>query len=519
MAEPSERRLAAIMFTDLVGYTSLTERDEGRAARARDRHRSLLRPLVEQFEGELLETPGDESLSVFPSALLAVDCALAVQAALRDDPELRLRIGIHLGDVLRRGGELIGEGVNLAARIRPLAEPGGVCVSDAVWCQVRGRAHLSARSLGPQRLKNVSEAIVVHALGTARRRSALRWRRRWPVWIAAGVALLGALGYANRAPLIAAVVLWAPKVLATPLPQDLGFATTSDGVRIAYATTGKGPPLVYVVGWGTHIEDGITSPLYDAEDLLPMTSRRHFFVRYDGRGFGLSDRNVTDFSLDARVRDLEAVVDALRLARFGIYAVSSGGPQAIAYTARHPERVTRLVLASTMASMAYLGAEFTREFERVLDLVEVDWHSRAIPLLFAGTIFEDQLDEVGLRVISEFLRRSAEGPAIAGFMRAKLEIDVSEEARRISVPTLVIQARDDRTVFPEAGRQLASLIPGARLEVVEGSHLEGIGSTAATRARILEYFAEDTTDRLEGGSAEPASPRSQGSPRATSPPD
>jgi class 3 adenylate cyclase/pimeloyl-ACP methyl ester carboxylesterase len=492
VTETSGRRLAAIMFTDVVGYTGLTERDESRAVRARDRHRALLRPLVEQFEGELLETPGDESLSVFPSALLAVDCALAVQAALRDDTDLKLRIGIHVGDVLRRNGELIGEGVNVAARVRPLAEPGGVCISDAVWQQVRGRPHVSGRSLGPQRFKNVSEPVVVYALETARARGGRSWWHGWPLRIAASVLFLLGLGFWNRAPVIAAAVLWAPRVLATPVDQDLGFATTSDGVRIAYATTGTGPPLLFVLGWATHLEDGFNSPLYDAEDLLPMTSRRHLFVRYDGRGFGLSDRNVTDFSLDARVRDIEAVVEALRLQRFGIYAVSGGGPAAIAYTARHPERVARLVLASAMASAAYLDAERRGQFERVLGLVETDWASRPVNRLFIGILIGDQTDEVGQRIFSEFLRRSGDGATVAGFMRAQLEIDATGEARRIQVPTLVVHARDDRTVYLEAGRQLASLVPGARFEVVEGVHMDGIGNTASTRARILEYFDEAT---------------------------
>src|SRR5271157_2956668 len=112
-----ERRLLAIMFTDVVGFTALTERDEAAAVRVRERHRELVRTLVHQFDGELVDATGDESLSIFPSALRAVDCALALQGALRSHPDVRLRIGVHLGDVLRRGAEVIGEGVNVASRI------------------------------------------------------------------------------------------------------------------------------------------------------------------------------------------------------------------------------------------------------------------------------------------------------------------------------------------------------------------------------------------------------------------
>ena len=130
-----ERQLLAIMFTDVVGYTALTERDEAGAVRIREAHRELVHTLVKQFEGEVVDAPGDESLSIFASALHAVDCALALQGALRSYPDLRVRIGIHLGE-------------NVAARVRPLAEPGGICVSEPVYQLVRSRAHVTARALG-----------------------------------------------------------------------------------------------------------------------------------------------------------------------------------------------------------------------------------------------------------------------------------------------------------------------------------------------------------------------------------
>jgi pimeloyl-ACP methyl ester carboxylesterase len=294
----------------------------------------------------------------------------------------------------------------------------------------------------------------------------------------------------NRSAIVTAAVLWAPRLFATPIPQNLGFATTSDGVRIAYATTGAGPPVVYVLGWATHLEDGLGSPVYDVYELLPMSSRRNLFVRYDGRGFGLSDRNVSDFSLDARVRDIEAVVEALELERFAIFAQSAGGPAAIAFTVRHPERVSRLVFAGAMASSRNLDSPGRAQYERVLGLVEMDWGNPAVKLLFATVIRGDLEDEVTRRLVAEFFGRSGTGPAIAAFMRAQLALDVTADARRIQVPTLVIHARDDKTVSLEAGRELASLIPRARLEVVEGGHPEGAGEVPATRARIFEFLNE-----------------------------
>jgi class 3 adenylate cyclase/pimeloyl-ACP methyl ester carboxylesterase len=487
------RQLLAIMFTDVVGYTALTERDEAAAVRVRTQHRDLVRTLVEQFDGEVIDSTGDESLSIFPSALRAVDCALALQGALRSYPDMRLRIGLHLGDVIRRNGEVVGEGVNVAARIRPLAEPGGICVSEPVYQMVRSRAHVKAHALGAQSFKNVTAPMAVYALAVAdaeaaqpepRRRRHLLWGALASILVLAGVLAL------NRNALLAWVALNAPRYFSHPIEQKIAFAQTSDGVRIAYATTGQGPAIVNVLGWATHIEGGFNSPLYDSAGLLPMSSARHLFVRYDGRGFGLSDRDVTDFSLDARVRDLEAVVDALHLDRFGIYAMSAGGPTAIAYVARHPERVNRLVLASTMASVVGRQNEGFNRILRALPLFETDWQVPAVTSIMVDFVAPTAPD-VQRRVLGEFFRRSGSGAAIAGFFTALSQTDVSEEARQIAAPTLVVHGRDDQPVPIEAGRALAALIPNVGFEVVEGGHLEGTGGTPEIRERIIRFFDED----------------------------
>jgi len=483
------------MFTDVVGYTALTERDEAAAVRVRAQHRDLVRTLVEQFEGEVIDSTGDESLSIFPSALRGVDCALALQGALRSYPDMRLRIGIHLGDVIRRNGEVVGEGVNVAARIRPLAEPGGICVSEPVYQMVRSRAHVKAHALGAQSFKNVSTPLAVYALAVSDAEPARPVpRRRRLLWVAlASVLVLVAVIALNRSAILAWVALTAPRYFSHPIEQKIGFAQTSDGVRIAYATTGQGPPIVNVLGWATHIEGGFSSPLYDAAGLLPMSSANHLFVRYDGRGFGLSDRDVKDFSLDARVRDIEAVTDALHLDRFGIYAMSAGGLAAIAYVARHPERVSRLVLASTTAAAARPGQSpgFDRIL-RALPLFETDWQTPAVTNIMVDWV-APTANDVQRRVLGEFFRRSGSGVAIAGFFRALTEVDVSEQARQITVPTLVIHARDDQPVPIEAGRALAALIPNVRFEVVEGGHLEGTGGSPDVRGRIIKFFDEDSS--------------------------
>ena len=159
-----ERRLAAILFTDVVGYTALMGRDEAAGRRVRARHESLVRAHVERYHGRWIEEKGDESLSVFPSALEAVNCALALQANLDGDSELALRIGIHLGDVTLEAGRVYGDGVNVTARIRPLAAPGGIAVSDPVYDSIKNQPDINAVSLGEHELKNVSAGVTVWAV-------------------------------------------------------------------------------------------------------------------------------------------------------------------------------------------------------------------------------------------------------------------------------------------------------------------------------------------------------------------
>ncbi|MFZ0829668.1 MAG: adenylate/guanylate cyclase domain-containing protein [Thermoplasmata archaeon] len=140
---PSNRRLAAIMFTDMVGSTALAQTDEGEALRLGDEQASICRPLFATHQGREIKSMGDGSLVVFDSALRAVQCAIAAQQLITErnaEGNVRpilLRIGIHLGDVEERGSDIFGDSVNVASRIESLADSGGVCITEPVFGQVR----------------------------------------------------------------------------------------------------------------------------------------------------------------------------------------------------------------------------------------------------------------------------------------------------------------------------------------------------------------------------------------------
>lgn len=318
-------------------------------------------------------------------------------------------------------------------------------------------------------------------------------RFRWKAaYVAAGlcVALLLAAGYLKRESILLSLALNFPLVFfGAPIEQELGFAEAADGTRIAYATSGEGPAILHVLTLNTHLESGQNSPIYDNDRLVAMSSQGNFFIRFDGRGTGLSDRDVDDFSLSARVSDIEAVVDAMDLDSFGLLAVSAGGQAAIAYTARNPERVDRLVLAGATASYDHLSPGDHAAFVKMIELFEVGWNRPEVPAIQASMLLGPNGDPVEQRFLAEMLQRSMDGSAMAGFLRASLAIDVREEAEQIRVPTLVLQARDDNVVPLEVGRELASIIPGAKLELVDGSHMASSASTADTRRIALQFLS------------------------------
>lgn len=274
----------------------------------------------------------------------------------------------------------------------------------------------------------------------------------------------------------------------THTAQHIRFAQ-ADGYRIAYARSGSGPVLVKAANYLTHLEHDFTNPA--AGPWLAGLSRCHTLIRYDERGTGLSDRNVSDLSFDAWVRDLESVVDTEGLVRFPLLGISQGAAIAIAFAVRFPERVSRLVLYGSFAR-GRLRRDPTpqqiEEAETLAKLAEIGW-GRENPAFRA--VFTHQLLPGGTatehRALDEIQRVSAAPQTAAQIMRLFDRLDVSDLAPQVQCPTLVMHARDDARIPFEEGRRVAGLIPGARFVPLDSrNHLLTLGDPA------LEQFLQET---------------------------
>ncbi len=262
------------------------------------------------------------------------------------------------------------------------------------------------------------------------------------------------------------------------------YAQTKDGVSIAYSTIGQGMPFVSMPFPFSHLQLDWGMPEFRSWDERIAQKRK--LVRYDGRGTGLSDRDVTDLSLDAHLLDMEAVVDRLGLERFALWAPVSSGPVSIAFTIRHPERVSHLMLWNSVARTTDLTGG--PQAQALLQLANADW-----------VMFTETLAHVGVgwstgeeaRRYAAVIRESVTLEVLQALMSAP-DIDVTELLPQVRTPTLVLHRRQVPAPSVDAARGLASRIPDARLALLEGTSVgPDLGDTEAVLQAIDEFLSEE----------------------------
>ena len=405
-----ERRLAAVLSADMAGYSRLIEIDEDGVLQRQKAHRGeAIDPEIAQCGGHIIKTTGDGMLAEFATAQDAVRCGINIQLAIAErerrneaDRRIAYRLGINLGDIVFDEGDVFGDGVNVAARLQGLSEPGGVCISDIVHQIVAGRIDHPFRDMGSQRVKNISRSIRV-------------WQ-------------------------------WTPDTPTEPhkaeqvaLQQRVRFATAPDGTQIAWASVGEGTPVLKAPNWLNHLEYEWRSPVYGP--LFSDLVRHCRLVRFDQRGNGLSDWDVGEISDRAMIWDMSAVADAAGLERFALFGLSQGGAFSIRYAVENPERVTCLILLG-----GYLRGRLMRPdpeqrklFEALTLMIRDGWGSTnpVFRHFFTSTFIPDA--PAGLAESFDELQRICTSPENAlRLWEMNARIDVSELAKQVRVPTLVL---------------------------------------------------------------------------------
>jgi class 3 adenylate cyclase/pimeloyl-ACP methyl ester carboxylesterase len=442
-----ERRLAAVMAADMVGYSRLMESDEdGVLARQKAHRKELIDPEISRNRGRIVKMIGDGMLVEFTSAQDAVRCAIDIQTGMArreaDEDDLRrieYRVGINLGDIVFDDGDIFGDGVNVAARLEGLAEPGGVCISDIVHQTVLDRLNEPFRDLGGQRVKNISRPIRV-------------WQ-----WTSD-----------------AQPVRETPEVA---LKQRVQFTGSADGTSIAWASVGEGSPVLKAPNYLNHIEYEWTSPFWGP--FLTEFASKNRLVRFDQRGNGLSDWDVETISAESMYEDMEAVVAAAGLERFALFGISQGVGFSVQYAARHPEKVACLILFN-----GYMRGRLKRDnnedetFYNTSQLMMREGWGSTNPIyrnFFISSFLPDAPQEVK-DSFDELQRISCNAENAMRIWEMNNYTEFSEIAQQIKVPTLVLHMNGDCVVPVREGRITARLIPGAQFVELPGNNhvaLEG----------------------------------------------
>jgi class 3 adenylate cyclase/pimeloyl-ACP methyl ester carboxylesterase len=438
----TSRRLSAILALDVVGYTSLLQKDaSGVLPALNEIYRSIVVPAVRSVEGRVVKLLGDGALIEFPSAGAALECAVSIQRELRrPDPRyvyserIQLRAGLHAGDIVSEDGDIFGEGVAVATRLQAAAQPGGVLASRS-FCDLAGsNVGVRLRREGLHSFKGLAQPIEVLA-----------------------VDFSASQIEAQRATLARA--------------QEIRFCSSVDNVRLAWTVNGEGPTVVKAPNWIGHLELDWRNP--GTGPIITAVAEKWRLVRFDQRGNGLSDWDIGEISFDRFVDDLESVFDAAAVDRAPIIAISQGCAIAAAFAARRPERVSAIVMIG-----GFPQGRDKRRSKRELD------HAAAVRAMMAtgwddpypslrdllAHLIVPAASEEERRQYAEDMRQIISPENMARFRQAFDAIDITHLLRDVTAPCLVLHCGGDRLQPVEQGRAFAAGLPDARFIVYDSAN-------------------------------------------------
>jgi class 3 adenylate cyclase/pimeloyl-ACP methyl ester carboxylesterase len=430
----TERRLAAILAADVAGYSRLMGSDEeGTLAQLKAHRQALVDRKIEEHRGRIVKTTGDGMLVEFASVVDAVRCAVEVQRGMIQrngnvpaDKRIEFRVGINIGDIIIDGDDIFGDGVNIAARLEGIAEPGGIYVSRQAHDHLLENLAFSFQKIGFRHLKNIAKPVEVYSVDFD----------------------------------------------SGNMTQEISYCRASDGVRLAYALVGSGPPLVKAPNWMNHLEYDWQSPVW--HHFLEGLARDHTLVRFDARGNGLSDWDVDDVSFDAFLGDLETVIDAAGIERFPLLGISQGCALSIAYAVRHPERISHLILFGGFAQGWNKRGLPEIEIEKrkaMMTLMRTGWgiENPMFRQMFTSQFMPEATKEQA-DAFNELQRKTTSPECAARYYEVVSNFEVTELLSQVKAPTLVMHVRHDAVAPIDLGRKMAAGIAGARFVALPGQN-------------------------------------------------
>ena len=279
------------------------------------------------------------------------------------------------------------------------------------------------------------------------------------------------------------------------MKPPIQFVKRKDGVRIAYSKFGEGQPLVMPPPWVTSLAFVLEDPF--SNQFIEQLARKSMVIYYDKHGCGQSDRDRNTFSLESELLDLETVVDHLDLEEFSLFGASMSGPLSVAYAARHPKKVSRLILYGTYADGKNLAPKKIQV--AITNLIKASWGlgSKTIADIFIPDAKAEELQS-----LAEFQRLSSDAEVAARLLELCYSIDVIDALPEIQIPTLILHREKDKTISIRNGRQLASEIPDAPFKILPGTaHPPWYGESKQVIKEILEFLGEgeamDSTTNAE----------------------
>ena len=451
-----QQRIAAILALDVADFSRLMADDHTRTIKELNRIlREVVRPEIERHSGRLFKLLGDGALAEFPSASAAIVAGHSIQRDLAQSA-IKLRGGIHVGDITEQGGDRFGDAINIAARLQAEAPPGGLFISQIAAHMAGGNVGVGMRSEGTRRLKNIERPIEILSIGDNDDAEQARYAR-----------------FARE--------------------QQIRFVTSRDGTRLAWSTVGEGRPVIKAPNWIQHLE--IDWQSYFAA-MLGCIASNHRLIRFDQRGNGLSDWDVQNISLDHFVEDLTAVFDAAGIDRAPIFAISQGSAIAAKFAALHPERVSGILMIGGFAQgRARRSCEPDREAAEALrTFAHVGWDDEypSIRDHLARMIIPDASHEDHLEFAGQ-MKSMISAENFLKFREAVDDFDVTDILPDVQCPTLVLHSRRDRLQPIEQGRLMAASIPNARFTAIDSRSHDYPSYDPAwpvVRREIVQFFDE-----------------------------